>query len=350
MKLKKIDRQDAEAQWAYTTALPENENGLSNPHHGVSYDRYVAEVLPELISHEHPVHMPDWFVPESYYYLWDGDEVIGEFRIRHRLTEALRKGAGHIGYSIRRDRRGQGCGTAGLKLCLQIAASLIGEEEVFLRVQKGNPASRRVMEKNGAYLAGEDEGHDFLRIAKSEILRPVVTTDRLLVDILRESDREDYFRNISHDKKVLETFVCRYQERLEDFDFSAYLHRDDLFAIRKKDSRELIGIFVECEKDREHRCMEIGYGLGSSHWGRGYMTEVVWAMLDHYRQEGYWQSITASFFPENIASKRVMEKCGMHYSHIHEKEFSYLGRERDLIYYRLPLAHRPDGESFRNDK
>ena len=28
-------------------------------------------------------------------------------------------------------------------------------------------------------------------------------TERLTIDALRESDREDYFRNISHDRKVL---------------------------------------------------------------------------------------------------------------------------------------------------
>ena len=66
----------------------------------VSYDEYVEKVLPELISFEHPVNMPEWFVPETYYYLWDDGHLVGEFRIRHHLTQALRTGAGHIGYSI----------------------------------------------------------------------------------------------------------------------------------------------------------------------------------------------------------------------------------------------------------
>ena len=33
-------------------------------------------------------------------------------------------------------------------------------------------------------------------------------TERLILDSIRESDKEDYFINISHDKKVLETFIC----------------------------------------------------------------------------------------------------------------------------------------------
>ena len=98
MELRKININDYEAQWVYTTQLPADENGLTNPYHGVSLEDYKEKVLPALMSYEHPVDMPDWFVPESYYYLWDGDCLIGEFRIRHHLTEALRDGSGHIGH------------------------------------------------------------------------------------------------------------------------------------------------------------------------------------------------------------------------------------------------------------
>ena len=42
MELRKINNEDAKAQWEYTTALPEDENGLTNPYNGVSYDEYIA--------------------------------------------------------------------------------------------------------------------------------------------------------------------------------------------------------------------------------------------------------------------------------------------------------------------
>ena len=166
MELRKINMQDAVAQWEYTTALPADENGLTNPFHGISYEEYMEKALPELISYEHPVNMPDWFVPETYYYLWDGGRLVGEFRIRHHLTEALRQGAGHIGYSIRRDLRGKGYGTEGLRLTAEIARTIVPEDEIYLRVNKDNIASQKVMLKNGAYRAGEDENHYFMRIPK----------------------------------------------------------------------------------------------------------------------------------------------------------------------------------------
>ena len=166
MELRKINTEDTEAQWAYTTVLPEDENGLTNPYHGVSFEEYTSTVLPELISYEHPVNMPDWFVPETYYYLWDDGRLVGEFRIRHHLTEALRNGAGHIGYSIGKPYRGKGYGTAGLKLTLDIARTIVPEYEIYLRVNKDNIASQKCMTANGAYRAGEDETHYFMRIPK----------------------------------------------------------------------------------------------------------------------------------------------------------------------------------------
>ena len=177
MELRKINKEDAKAQWEYTTALPTDENGLTNPYNGVSYDEYITNVLPKLISYEHPVNMPDWFVPETYFYLWDEGRLVGEFRIRHHLTETLRNGAGHIGYSIKRDERGKGYGTAGLKLTIAEAKKIVPENEIYLRVNKDNIASQKVMLNNGAYRAGEDEDHYFLRIRKNERVYDTVLFD-----------------------------------------------------------------------------------------------------------------------------------------------------------------------------
>ena len=156
-------------------------------------------------------------------------------------------------------------------------------------------------------------------------------TERLRIDPVRAADKEDYFNNISHDKKVLETFICRYEESMEDFDFSSYPGREDLFAVRLKDTGRLIGILLFFD-ERDGAC-EIGYGLGSRYWNRGYATEAVRRFLSFLFEEKGLRTVYASFFAGNDASRRVMEKCGMVYSRFSEKELSYLGVERDLIYY-----------------
>ena len=162
-------------------------------------------------------------------------------------------------------------------------------------------------------------------------------TDRLTIDGVSESDKEDYFNNISHDRKVLETFICRYTETMEDLDFSAHLEayqkNNHLFAIRLKKTGRLIGIIIYFD-EKEDSC-EIGYGIGSGYWGRGYATEAVSRFLRYLFLEKGFKTVYASFFTGNDASRRVMEKCGMTFDRFSEKELSYMGRERDLTYYSL---------------
>ena len=158
-------------------------------------------------------------------------------------------------------------------------------------------------------------------------------TERLILDPIRETDREDYFLNISHDRKVLETFICRYAETPEEVDIAKYLDRDDMFAIRLKETGKLIGIVLYF--DAKDDACEIGYGIGSRYWNRGYTTEAVKRFLEYLFEEKGFRTVCASFFTGNDASRRVMEKCGMTYSRFSEKELSYLGVDRDLTYYSL---------------
>ena len=158
-------------------------------------------------------------------------------------------------------------------------------------------------------------------------------TERLIIDQIKETDKEDYFINISHDKKVLETFICRYADSLEEFDFSSYPGRQDLFAIRLKETGRLIGIILYFD-EKEDSC-EIGYGIGSAFWNQGYATEAASRFLEYLFREKGMRTVYASFFTGNDASRRVMEKCGMTFDHFSEKELTYLDVERDLTYYAI---------------
>ncbi|MBR6410786.1 MAG: GNAT family N-acetyltransferase, partial [Clostridia bacterium] len=125
-------------------------------------------------------------------------------------------------------------------------------------------------------------------------------TERLILDTIRESDKEDYFTQISHDREVLKTFICRYAESMEKFDFSSYPGREDLFAIRLKETDRLIGI-LSLFDEKDGSC-EIGYGIGSAFWNQGYATEAVKRFLDYLFLEKGFQKVYASFFTGNDAS------------------------------------------------
>ena len=156
--------EDAEKEWRFVREMPPNENGLTNEWYRVSREDFEKKALPRLIAYSRGEDLPEGFVPETFLFLWDDDRIVGQFRIRHCLCESLRTGAGHIGYCIGKADRGKGYGTEGLRLALEAAGRIVPEDEIFLRVNRDNPASLKVMLKNGGKITSEDAEHYYVRI------------------------------------------------------------------------------------------------------------------------------------------------------------------------------------------
>jgi len=57
--------------------------------------------------------------------------------------------------------------------------------------------------------------------------------------------------------------------------------------------------------------IEIGYFLKRSAWGRGYATEVCERVLQFAFEEVSLNEVVASVNEENVASRKVLEKCGL---------------------------------------
>lgn len=96
--------------------------------------------------------LPPGVVPQqTYWLLKSGAEIVAEIRLRPRLTPPFERHNGHIGYNTRPSRRGRGYATAALALALAEARGQ-GLARVMLTVEGDNPASVRVIEKNGGRL------------------------------------------------------------------------------------------------------------------------------------------------------------------------------------------------------
>lgn len=163
--LKEINYDDIEKEYLFVRAIPTDENGFINEWHGCSREEF-DEVVRRRIAYSKGKELPSGYVPETFLFLWDDEEIVGEFRIRHFLCESLREGAGHIGYFIGKEYRGRGYATEGLRLTLDRARRIVPEEEIYLRVNKDNPASLRVMLKNGGYIDHEDAEKIYVRVKR----------------------------------------------------------------------------------------------------------------------------------------------------------------------------------------
>ncbi len=157
---------DAEKEWKFIAALPEDENGFGNSWPGISQEDFEQTALPKMIAHARGEGLPKGWVPQTCFFLWNDDVIVGLYHLRQFLCESLVEGSGHIGYIISKEYRGKGYGTAGLGLVLKAASKVIPEEEFYLRVNRDNPASLKVMLKNGGYIHHEDSEHYYVRIRK----------------------------------------------------------------------------------------------------------------------------------------------------------------------------------------
>ena len=121
---------------------------------GVALKGDFSEFVRLLQDYAKGINLPAGWVPGSTYWLMSEGRILGVSNLRHALTEFLRREGGHIGYSVRPAERGKGYGTLMLKLVLEKAKEL-GLEKVLVTCDKDNPASARVIEKNGGKLDDE---------------------------------------------------------------------------------------------------------------------------------------------------------------------------------------------------
>jgi ribosomal-protein-alanine N-acetyltransferase len=90
-------------------------------------------------------------------------------------------------------------------------------------------------------------------------------------------------------------------------------------AILLKDTHEFIGWCGLDHLDRTKADPALFYLLKANYWGKGLATEAAGALLSYAFDQMDLASIHGGAAPENIASKRVMEKLGMKYAGLDEE-------------------------------
>ncbi len=158
---------DFEKEWLLVRSIPTDENGYINRWYGISRKEF-DKALYMMIEEAEGIGLKPGYVPETTFFIWNDLEMIGQAKLRHYLTDSLRKGSGHIGYWISPQYRGRGYGTEALRQLLKYAENVVPEKEFYLRADKSNDASVKVMLKNGGRVVGEKNGKVFVRIAKPD--------------------------------------------------------------------------------------------------------------------------------------------------------------------------------------
>jgi RimJ/RimL family protein N-acetyltransferase len=107
------------------------------------------------------------------------------------------------------------------------------------------------------------------------------------------------------------------------------------WAIRNEQNLLLGGCgFESIDVGKSHRA-EIGYWLAKPYWGRGIMTSVVRSLCRHGFDELGLVKIVAHVFADNVASIRVLKKCGFVQEGYLHKHYLKDGRFHDARLFAL---------------
>jgi RimJ/RimL family protein N-acetyltransferase len=144
-----------------------------------------------------------------------------------------------------------------------------------------------------------------------ESCMPVLETERLVLRVPRFEDVPSVVA-LANDRRIAEmTANLPHPYAAKDAETwiaNAWTSQDHPLLITLKTNGALVGAtgFVMPELGDP----EIGYWLGTAHWGRGYATEAARAVVDHLFTDRGAEAVAARARVVNPASRRVIEKCG----------------------------------------
>ncbi|MBW8321625.1 MAG: GNAT family N-acetyltransferase, partial [Rhizobium sp.] len=147
---------------------------------------------------------------------------------------------------------------------------------------------------------------------------PVLLSQRLVMRAPHEEDI-DALAHLANNAAVA-TMVSRMPHPYTARDAADFVRRTNageigkcVYAITKAENGEFLGCCALEPHATDNDTLEIGYWLGEPHWNRGYATEAAHALIDMAFRTRDIAHIDARCRVTNIASRRVIQKCGFQF-------------------------------------
>lgn len=145
---------------------------------------------------------------------------------------------------------------------------------------------------------------------------PILETERLILRELVEADAQailDCFSNpdvLRYYGQSPLTSVVQVKQIIGNFAINYNKKVGVKWGIERKGIDGIIGTIGFQEWSHEYMRADISYALSPEHWGNGYATEVVKAVITYGFEEIGLKRIGAVVFVENDSSNKLLEKLG----------------------------------------
>lgn len=148
-----------------------------------------------------------------------------------------------------------------------------------------------------------------------------IETDRLVLRRFVREDANAVYKNWANDGEVAKFLTWQPHESVEvsrqvvdewvkEYEDPSFYH---WAIVLKENGNEPIGGITVVHADEKVLMAHIGYCIGRNWWRKGIMTEALNAVIDYLFDNTGFCRIESMHDPNNPASGRVMQKCGMKY-------------------------------------
>ena len=145
-------------------------------------------------------------------------------------------------------------------------------------------------------------------------------TPRLILRRFQEGDGDYMYKNWASDSEVTKFLTWPTHPSVEvsrkiNASWVASYEKPDyyLWAIVPKELGEPIGSISVVRMNEKAESMEVGYAISRKYWGQGIMTEAFTAVIRYLFEEVGILRVSSRHDPNNPASGKVMQKCGLKY-------------------------------------
>ena len=170
---------------------------------------------------------------------------------------------------------------------------------------------------------------------------PILTTTRLTLRPLTMADAADLFE-VFADPAVVRywsaepwTDIASAENAIAQA-LEGYRAQSDVrFGIELAQTGALIGTLNLYDFFPQNRRCELGYALGSAHWGKGYALEALEVALDYGFHELRLNRVEADIDPRNAASAAVLVRLGFRKEGYMPERWFVHGQMADTVNYGL---------------
>jgi ribosomal-protein-alanine N-acetyltransferase len=177
---------------------------------------------------------------------------------------------------------------------------------------------------------------------------PVLETDRLVLRQITLDDAEALFQ-IYSDPQVMRYWgsaplqsIDEARRKIEGINAAWRAKEGIRWGIIRKGSDRLIGSGGHWRLIKKHFRSEIGYELMTDYWGQGIMTEALGAILRFGFETLGLHSVEAQIDPQNLASRKVLEKLGFLQEGYLRENYCFDGTFTDTALFSLLRPRRTD--------